>query len=299
VVAPASLDLLRHNAAIDRLWPDGPLVTRRLWSETFDLAICLDKEPAATAAMSVCRAGRKLGFGQDAGGNLVALNPEADYALALGHSDELKFRLNEKSYQEIIYEALGREFGGEEYVLERTPEEKRETAAWREGLGLLNGETAIGLNTGAGEVFATKRLAPEQTAALARELGRRGLGKVLLLGGPGEEERNRVIRELAGRAVIDTGCHNPLRSFISLVDACDALVTVDTLAMHLGIALQKKVVALFGPTCHQEVELYGRGVKLVTGYECSPCYRQTCPYRDYCMEDLTVESIVKAVEGVL
>ena len=55
------------------------------------------------------------------------------------------------------------------------------------------------------------------------------------------------------------------------------VVTSDTLGMHLAIALKKKIVALFGPTCPQEIDLYDRGVKLFTSAPCAPCYKQTCP----------------------
>ena len=41
----------------------------------------------------------------------------------------------------------------------------------------------------------------------------------------------------------------------------DVVVCSDTLGMHLAIALKKKIVVLFGPTCPQEIDLYGRGVK--------------------------------------
>jgi heptosyltransferase-2 len=65
----------------------------------------------------------------------------------------------------------------------------------------------------------------------------------------------------------------------------DVVITSDTLGMHLAIAAKKKIVALFGPTCPQEIDLYGRGAKLFKSVSCSPCYKQTCPDAK-CMKEI-------------
>ena len=49
-------------------------------------------------------------------GNLMIFNPAADYAYRLGVDDELKFRHNQKTYQEIIHEAAEIPYGRDEYV---------------------------------------------------------------------------------------------------------------------------------------------------------------------------------------
>ena len=78
----------------------------------------------------------------------------------------------------------------------------------------------------------------------------------------------------------------------------DVVVSSDSLGMHLAIALGKKVVALFGSTCPQEISLYGRGTKLFAGAPCSPCYKQTCPDMT-CMNDITPGQVFEEVVRLL
>jgi len=72
------------------------------------------------------------------------------------------------------------------------------------------------------------------------------------------------------------------------------MITGDTLAMHIAIGLKIPVVVLLGPTCHQEIELYGRGSKIVSDFDCSPCYRSSCPQPVSCMDAIPVDAVFNA-----
>jgi heptosyltransferase-2 len=62
--------------------------------------------------------------------------------------------------------------------------------------------------------------------------------------------------------------------------------------------LKKRVIVWFGVSCHVEVDLYGRGVKLVpTGLECSPCWKKTCPYNLECIQMIDLDAIVEHVRS--
>jgi heptosyltransferase-2 len=99
--------------------------------------------------------------------------------------------------------------------------------------------------------------------------------------------------------VIDGGCENTLGQFAGLVNLCDLVVTGDTTALHLAVGLRKKVVALFGPTCAQEIELYGRGEKIVSLLTCAPCYRRSCSRSPNCMEAISVEEVLRTINRLL
>jgi heptosyltransferase-2 len=77
------------------------------------------------------------------------------------------------------------------------------------------------------------------------------------------------------------------------------MVTGDTLAMHVAIGLKVPVVVILGATCHQEIELYGRGAKIVSDFECSPCYRSVCPKQATCMDSISVDTVFDAVARLL
>jgi lipopolysaccharide heptosyltransferase III len=294
LVEPESVPLFQSNPLIDRILTPGLDTWTRLLVERYFLLLCLDKADRATALAMRVQADRKAGFGMTQDGTLCVLNPEAEYALMLGVSDELKFHRNRKSYQQVMFEAAGLEYQGEEYVLEV----EDEAAAWAAELGRTlraRGRPVIGIHTGAGPSFAGKIWPVRHTAELARRLHGELECTVLLLGGTRERERNEEIARLAGDAVVDTGSH-PFARFAALVDLCDAVVSGDTLSMHVAIARRKQVVALFGSTCAWEIDLYGRGEHVVTEAECSPCYLQTCPIGEICMERISVQRVLEAVQ---
>jgi ADP-heptose:LPS heptosyltransferase len=157
----------------------------------------------------------------------------------------------------------------------------------------------VGLNTGAGAVFANKAWTEEGFLELIRKLKKETRTKIFLLGGPAERERNRRILKKAKAAAIDTGCDNTLGQFAALVQLCDVVVTGDTTALHLAIGLKKNVVALFGPTCAQEIELYGRGEKIVSSVSCAPCYRRRCEVSPTCMEAISAGEVMKKIKGLI
>ncbi len=54
-----------------------------------------------------------------------------------------------------------------------------------------------------------------------------------------------------------------LSEYINWVAKCRSLVTLDSLGLHLSLALDKEVIALFGPTNVNHVEMYGKGKAIV------------------------------------
>lgn len=301
VVAPSGYGLLIGNPQIDRLFALDLGTVLRLQTELYDVAICLDKEDAATGLIASVKAPIKLGFGLNADGNIRPLNPGADYAFSLGLSDQVKFRENRRTYQDFTFEAAELLYEGQDYVFALSDEERQWAKNRLSELGLNEGDRLLGLNTGAGPVFGTKKWTIDGFVELARLAADRLGARVLLMGGPEEVERNRrIAAELSdlGERLIDTGCDNDLRQFASLVAGLDLLVTGDTLAMHLALAQGVDTVAIFGPTCTQEVQMYGRGEKIVSTLDCAPCYLKRCLKHDHrCMTELTPEKVFEIVRS--
>jgi ADP-heptose:LPS heptosyltransferase len=297
---PNGMPMLLGIREIDRLLPYTWETALQLEMEEFDEVYCFDKEPKATALAMKIRAERKIGFGMSPFGTAAPLNKESEYTYRLGIDDALKFRTNTKTYPELIFECAGISYPTpQEYIL---PDLSAEIEAGRTVLaacGVRSGEIKIGLNTGAGDAFATKKWTEEGYARLADRLVQELGARVLLLGGPGEAERNARIAASAQVGLVDTGSDNPIRKFAGIVGNCDLIITGDTLAMHLAIGLRIPVLVILGPTCHQEIELYGRGAKIVSDFECSPCYLSTCPKQRSCMEAISVHDVFESAAGLL
>jgi len=290
-----SLDLVSGNLYLDRIRAFNFENALALLTEKFDVLISLDKEPGLTSLATKVAAGRKFGFGMNEHGNLVPFNKRSDYAYRLGVDDHLKFIQNQKTYQEIIHEMAEVPYARDEYVFS-LPEgaiDKAKGFFKRNRIGRRG--PAVGLNTGAGTKFETKQWPEENFLKLIALLNRKLAARVFLLGGPREKEFNLRLERRSRAKIYNTGSDNSLLEFAGFISMMDAVVSSDTLAMHLAIALKKKVVALFGPTCPQEIDLYGRGIKIFAGADCAPCYKQTCP-DGKCMKAITPERVLKAIE---
>jgi len=298
VVDRESLDLLRDNPLIDRLLPLELETVLALQAQRFDAVFSLDKDPGLVALASLIQSPRKLGFGLNEHGNLIALDPAAAYALRLGVDDELKFRTNTKTYQEMMFEAVGLDYEGDDYVFDLKAEDRARAEAFFIRNRVPRGRPNIGLNTGAGAKFTTKQWPKAHFLELIPRLRRKLGANVFLLGGPREKAFNAELRRRSPVKVHDTGTDNSLLEFAGFLAKMDVVVASDTLAMHLALALRRKVVVLFGPTAPAEIELYGRGRKLFAGSACAPCYKQACP-RPVCMESITPADVLAAVKEVL
>ena len=140
-------------------------------------------------------------------------------------------------------------------------------------------------------------------AELARRLVRdRGL-RVLLLHGPGEEERARQTAVAAGCGGVCTLA--PVPASIGLAKACirraRLLVSTDSGPRHMGPALGVPTVSLFGPTDPAWTDP-GTPLDLPirAAQRCPSRQGQSCaPQQRACMNDLTVDSVWLAVEKQL
>jgi ADP-heptose:LPS heptosyltransferase len=290
--------VLEGNDLIDRLESLGE---GDAWKkEAYDLVINLEKEPEALDAFDEAKGKRKRGFGRDAQGKLAAADASSGYAYKLGIDDDLKFRTNQKSYQEISFEQLDLKFEKEEY---RFPIRPEHIAAAQSSLAELGfrpkkGARVVGINTGSGTRFAGKRLPMESYKRIAEKLANEMGATVLLLGGEDERERNAWIKKNVQAPVIDTGSH-PIHVFAGIVKTCDLVITGDTTALHVAVAMKTPVLAYFASTCAPEIELYGRGRKIVSAIECAPCYKKICPIDEQCMKDMDVEVFVRHADEML
>lgn len=305
VSKPAGCRMIANHPMIDRVLVFDNLNVLELTHESFDLLINLDKEPESCALANALFAKHKMGMGLSSHGTPVPVNVEAHQYFHLGLCDELKFRQNAKSYPQLIYEALGLVYRGQRYELpvdETLSDRVRlflAARSWRPGAPTL------GINVGAGHTFAHKMWSAEQTLEFVRQIRREaGDLQIILLGGPDEQAGiERILEALRSTTgdggVIDGGTEHDEQTFVALVDACDVVLTGDTMAMHVALARHKPVVALFGSTCAQEIDLFGQGAKLPARVVCSPCYKRDCDQNGACMKDLTTEEVVRAVSRAL
>lgn len=298
VTARESIELLSYNPMVDSLMAVDASSLARLRVEAFDLVINPEAAKESSALASIAKGKEKKGFGLSPGGSVFPFNPEAEEIFHMGLFDDVKKR-NQKTYEQLICRLSGLPYKRVPPILVLTEEDIRFAEAFRKKARVRNDKPIVGINTGGGGRWTLKRWTTEGFIDLAGRLSEQMGAQVLLMGGPSEVEINRdILWQLEGK-VLDTGCFNSTRGFAALIHLCDVVVTGDSLALHIALALGKRVVVLFGPTSATEIDLYGMGTKITANMDCLCCYRQTCTVSPNCMESISGETVYGAVKGLI
>jgi len=309
-----TLEVLYNNPYVDEIIPYSQAY--QLYNLNFDILINLDLEIRALRLTKNLSAEKKIGFFLNENDEIICSNKPAEKWFELSHNDVLK-RQNKKTYQQYMMEILEfKNLSPKDYpiIINLTKEEKKFAEEFAKKFSITKNDLVIGINLGGGDKWQKKEYPVEQTVELIKLLVQspefkdkkvktknKNTGvKVLLFGGEKEEERNKKIVYLVNNPLlIDTGCKNTLREFFSLINLCDILVTSDTLALHVALALNKKVVVLFGPTSYNEIELYGLGKKIVSPVKCVVCYNRTCDKKPDCMQLIKPKDIYDTILNLI
>lgn len=302
VTEKACLPLLEGNPLLDRAVAFDPVTVDWLAAQRFDVVLSCDKSRAAASLAMRVDAGRKLGYGIGPSGAIVPLSPEAEEHYAVGLDDHAKFFVNRKTEQQLLTEALGLPYARDEYMLVLSDEERRFAETARHRLGLGGPAPVVGLNTGCSSLFPYKKLPTAQQAEVADRLHATHPDvRVALLGGREDTERNAEIVRLArtGDRIVQTPTTEGLRKGLLYTDLADLVVSGDSLGMHMAIALRKPVVAWFGISCEQEIDLFDRGEKLVAHVECRPCWKKACNLEPKCYDRVSTDEVLAAIGRLL
>jgi heptosyltransferase-2 len=157
-----------------------------------------------------------------------------------------------------------------------------------------------------GTIWNTKRWLKERYASLAVRLDDEGF-EVVLIGGREDAALCDEIQKLSGSSrVYKTAGKLTLLQSAELIRRCKVLITNDSAPMHIGVAMETPVVAIFGAT----VPAFGFGpvgrfdaVVETRGLKCRPCSihgGNKCPIKTFdCMNDITYERVFETVMLVL
>ncbi|MEK6820253.1 MAG: radical SAM protein, partial [Nanoarchaeota archaeon] len=261
--------LLESNPHINRLLPYDFTTALQLESEEFDILINLEKVPGICALSDKIRAWRRYGFRFDKRTEKAEAYDSAFDILAVGYDSKSK-KANTSPFQELLFRAVGQAWNGEEYVLGYKPKTTE--------------EYDVALNTKAGYKWPSKEWTKEQWDKLEEMLTRQGL---------------KVTRQ--DKQPPESEILTNLYRYMDWINSAQIIVSNDSLGMHLGIALKKKVLGLFGPTPHREVHFYNRGKAVLPEkyFSCMPCFLSSCENELFCMNLIKPESVLKEVKALL
>ncbi len=233
----------------------------------FDLVVSLDDNVKAAELAARFNRGSLIGSFMDDSGKVSYTDSSKDWfdmglisRFGRKKADDLKKR-NTRSYQEIIFAMLRKGFKGEEYIINFNGKINKH----RKKKGL------IGIEKRADIRWPTKQW--NKYEQLAEVLHKDGL-------------RTRFFEQ-----------RDTLGEYIKDISECDLIVTGDTLALHIALALKIKVAAIFTCTSPAEIYDYSRMVKVV-----SPALNKAFYSREYIKEavdGISLESVYAPVKELL
>lgn len=143
----------------------------------------------------------------------------------------------------------------------------------------------IVINIGAG--WKSKLLTPEQYINMIKELS--GTNKIFVLwGNEDEKKRAEYIAKMSGATI------TPFLDFpdlIYLIKNAKAIISSDSLAMHIGDMVKTPVVGIFGPTSPgRNGPLFTKKLIIHSQVDCSNCYKRYCENMK-CLKDPDLKKI--------
>jgi len=148
----------------------------------------------------------------------------------------------------------------------------------------------------------SKRWPPEYFAALVRSLSEDGVRAVMV----GSRADLPVGREIEAAVEASNGVSllnlmgTDLSTLAAVLVNCRALVSNDSGAMHLAVALGVRVTAVYGPTDERVTRPLGDAHAVLTHpVWCRPCWLRECPIDHRCMRGISVDRVAGAVRPML
>ncbi len=266
VTDESAYPLLENNPFIKRLLPYDVNTILQLESEEFDSVINLEKVPGICALADKIKAWKKFGFRFNTFTGEAEAHDRAFEVLAVS-SDSILKQKNEKTAQELLFEMVGKKWNGEKYVLGYKPRTME--------------QYDVCLNTLAGQKWPNKAWSAERWNRIEEKLIEEGL---------------KVSRQDKQPNEILTNLHD----YMDWINSGKLVISNDSLGMHLAIALNKKILALFGPTPHKEVYFYGQGKAILPDPvpECMPCFKPECKKEKPCILDINTEKILEEIKKI-
>jgi len=273
---------LQHRGLLGRL-----RLARQVAAERFDLAVILPNSFDSALIPWLARIPARIGKASDGRSLLLTQRFHEDSSAAERH---------EVQYYLELLGAFGIAAEQSLPTLAVTAQEEQEAATLLAGHGISAEQMLLGINAGA-SFGSAKRWYPERFAGVAQRLAASWGARVVLFGGPDEQELVAVIeREMAGNCLNLAG-KTTVRQLMALIKRCNFFVTNDSGPMHIAAAFGVPLAAVFGPTDHSgTAPCSERAVIIRQDQPCAPCKLRVCPTDHRCMTAVTVDDVVHGAE---
>ncbi|MBF0467372.1 MAG: lipopolysaccharide heptosyltransferase II [Desulfamplus sp.] len=274
-------------------------LARDIRLQRFDIAILMQN--AFEAALICFLAGIPVRIGYNTDGRSLLLNPSVkmDKKLKKGHLID---------YYRGILRGAGQGLCvnyGRDPDLPISDMERRAAEAAITSYGIDLSKPVIGINPGATGGTA-KRWFPHRYAELAKRLADRFKTKILIFGGPSDEELGDSINAESGGICINIAGKTTLRQAFAMIEKCNLFITNDSGLMHAAAALGTNQIAIIGSTDPVATAPSSPNSFIIrVPVMCSPCLEAHCPKKQsdlnhhVCMDKVSVEMVFKKSEAIM
>ena len=256
---------------------------RELRRTRYDIVIDFQGLFKSGMLAGLARAGRKIGFDRTRELSYLFLN------------ERLPAYASEKHALER-YLDVARYLGAQDPSPACTLPIEREVAAIRGKIKGLNlrGRPLVVMNPVAR--WKTKLWPERNFSELADRLIKEKNAVVIFTGSSDDGAVNDRILSMMNEKAWNWAGETTLKELTALASLADLFITTDTGPMHLAAAAGAKVLALFGPTAPWRTGPYGPSHVVVrAGIPCSPCFKRKCGIGVRCMEEITVEEVMRQI----
>jgi heptosyltransferase-2 len=292
-------DAPRHSQDRGRAWLSTLGCLRQLRRKRFDMAVVFHRTSFAGLLALLAGVPNRVGFDYHGQGRF--LTQRVAYEVGKHEVDR---------YLDVV-RCLGLSPAGLWTEMQVGKKEQDEASQLLRANGLKPDEIIFAVLPGGGKnpgtFMPTKRWPADRFARLIDEMARRFQVKVLLVGGPGDEEVvGSVISQMESRAVNLVG-KTTFKQLAAVLQRCRLFIGGDSGPLHIAAAVGTPTVGIFGPSDPRLVA--PRGEKHLAVWKkvsCSPCYwpDTVAAGHDFsecgegsreCMSAIQVEDVLSAI----
>jgi len=152
-----------------------------------------------------------------------------------------------------------------------------------------------------GTRWESKHWPPEYLGQLLQRMHAAGMPPAVLLGAPDDRAFAERVLAACASPVVNLVGRTSLRELAAAIAQSELVVCHDSGPMHIAAALDKPLVAVFGPTNPVRTGPYSPRARVVSvPLSCAPCYERECPLKHHnCMRQLPVEQVFAEVRETL
>ncbi len=301
LVTPQVKEILSDNPAIDeiiifdkkdkeRSWGALGHLVRKVKARHFDVAILPHRSFKSSLLAFLAQIPVRIGFNKSEGN--VLLTRKVSYRRG-PHIHEIDRNLD-------LLSPLGIQDRQVEFYLNPGRPAINYTLGMLGKFQIYATDLVIGLNPGS--VWPTKRYPAEKFAAVADRLIKELNAKIIIIGGAADKEAAARVTAGMNESVINLAGQTTLKQLTALTKRLNLLITNDSGAMHIAVAQQVPVVAIFGPTT-ADLGFYPYGeqdIVVEKDLPCRPCGKHggnRCSKNNFaCMKLITVSDVFNAVK---